>query len=164
MSIDGRALCNSLTCVLPDPVSAGYMGAISSAAGVLAEDFLAGLRAVDFLADDLRDDLRAALRGDFLADDLRAVLRVDFLAVDLRAVLRVDLRAVLRVDLRVDLRAVDFFAVLFLAAFFTAMFPPPFGASSGQCRHIPRIAQDPLAGGGGARWPESCAGRSALAH
>ena len=76
MSIDGRALCNSLTCVLPDPVSAGYMGAISSAAGVLAEDFLAGLRAVDFLADDLRVDLRV---------DLRAALRVDFLADDLRA-------------------------------------------------------------------------------
>ena len=173
MSIDGRALCNSLTCVLPDPVSAGYMGAISSAAGVLAEDFLAGLRAVDFLADDLRvdlrvdlraalrvdflaDDLRAALRVDFLADDLRAVLRVDFLAVDLRAVLRVDLRAVLRVDLRVDLRAVDFLAVLFLAAFFTAMFPPPFGASSRQCRHIRKIAQDP--------WEANCTPADACRH
>jgi hypothetical protein len=57
------------------------------------------------------------------------------------------LRVALRVDLRVALR-VDFLAVLFLVAFFTAMFPPPFGASSCQCRHIRKIAQDPLEANG----------------
>ena len=109
---------------------------------VLREDLRATLR-VDLRAA-LRVDLRAALRA-VLRVDLRAALRVDLrapLRVDLRAVLRVDLRVALRVDLRVALR-VDFLTVLFLAAFFTAMFPPPFGASSRQCRHIRRIAQDP---------------------
>ena len=133
----------------------------------LRVDLRAALRAVlrEDLRAALRVDLRAALRDDFRATlrvDLRAALRVDLrapLRVDLRAVLRVDLRAVLRVDLRVDLRValrvdlrvalrVDFLAVLFLVAFFTAMFPPPFAASSCQCRHIRKIAQDPLEANG----------------